>query len=168
MRQDDDVVEREDGENSGITDGRCIVFTPTFALRRGRPGAGADVAEGEFELPFAAGVTYDSRTYPRHSNFAVDFNRKDRQDAGEWVYAPAKGKVQLVIKGSATNPVTGSPSEVYIRHRGGWQTVYAHMDHIQVRRGDKVKVGQKLGRVSNVGAPQGPHLHLQLRKLAAG
>ena len=39
-----------------------------------------------------------------------------------------------------------------------WQTVYAHMDHIQVRRGDKVKVGQKLGRVSNVGAPQGPHL----------
>jgi hypothetical protein len=168
LRQDDEVVEREDGATSGISDGRCIEFAPTFALRRGRPKAAAEAADGAFELPFTPGVTYDSRTYPRHSNFAVDFNRKDRQDAGEWVHAPANGKVQLVIKGSASNPVSGRPSEVYIGHRGGFQTVYAHMDHIQVRRGDKVKAGQKLGRVSNVGAPGGPHLHLQVRKLGPG
>jgi hypothetical protein len=166
LRQDDEVVESQDHATEGITEG-CIEFTPTFKLRRGRPKPATDPAEAEFALPFMEGITYDTRTYSGHSKFAVDFNRKDRQDAGEWAYACAPGRVQFVIHGSREDPVNGPPSELYIGHKGLFQTVYAHLSKLQVRRGDRVEAGQKLGRISNVGSPGGPHLHLQLRRRAS-
>ena len=166
LRQDDEVVESQDHATDGISD-RCIQFVPTFKLRRGRPKPFTETVEGDLALPFMQGITYDTRTYSGHSKFAVDFNRKDRQDNGEWAFACAPGRVQFIIHGSKEDPVNGPPSEVYIGHRGGFQTVYAHMNKLQVRRGDRVEAGQKLGRISNVGSPGGPHLHLQLRRRAS-
>jgi murein DD-endopeptidase MepM/ murein hydrolase activator NlpD len=165
LRQDDEVVDGATDVKAGIIGGTCIVFAPTFRLRRGRPVDQTKPTEGEFRLPFEKGLHYRSETYAQHSDFAVDFNRNDRQDRREWVFAPAPGKVQRVFRGERGNLVNGLPSEVYIRHPGRYQTVYAHMAGIQVHRGDRVVAGQRLGRVSNVGAPGGPHLHLQIRRL---
>jgi murein DD-endopeptidase MepM/ murein hydrolase activator NlpD len=43
-------------------------------------------------------------------------------------------------------------------------TVYAHMDSMNVRRGHKVSVGQKIGAVGETGKVDSPQLHFEIRK----
>ena len=46
-----------------------------------------------------------------------------------------------------------------ISHSGGFQTMYAHMHSVQVRNGDQVTQGARIGTVGNTGYSTGPHLH---------
>ena len=64
----------------------------------------------------------------------------------------------------AGNEVKGMGNLVIIQHAGGWMTVYAHMDSMNVRRGHKVSVGQKIGTVGETGKVDSPQLHFEIRK----
>ena len=64
----------------------------------------------------------------------------------------------------AGNEVKGMGNLVIIQHAGGWMTVYAHMDSMNVRRGHKVTVGQKIGSVGETGKVDSPQLHFEIRK----
>lgn len=64
----------------------------------------------------------------------------------------------------AGNEVKGMGNLVIIQHDGGWMTVYAHMDSMNVRRGHKVSVGQKIGTVGETGKVDSPQLHFEIRK----
>ncbi|NPV57753.1 MAG: M23 family metallopeptidase, partial [Anaerolineae bacterium] len=57
---------------------------------------------------------------------------------------------------------------VVVRHDFGWQgrrlnTVYAHMDRIDVKLGQLVDTGTQLGIIGTTGATTGPHLHFEVR-----
>ena len=57
---------------------------------------------------------------------------------------------------------------VTIEHDFGYRgnplyTVYAHMDRIDVVKGQKVETGTQLGIVGNTGFTTGPHLHYEVR-----
>lgn len=52
---------------------------------------------------------------------------------------------------------------VYIDHEAGWQTRYAHLSRIDVRRGDRVRQGAQVGAVGSTGASTGPHVHFEIR-----
>jgi murein DD-endopeptidase MepM/ murein hydrolase activator NlpD len=43
-------------------------------------------------------------------------------------------------------------------------TVYAHLNDFVVKRGDKVKVGQRIGTVGQTGKVSEPQLHFEIRK----
>ena len=43
-------------------------------------------------------------------------------------------------------------------------TVYAHLETMEVRRGVKVKVGDKIGTVGKTGKVSSPQLHFEIRK----
>lgn len=64
----------------------------------------------------------------------------------------------------AGNEVKGMGNLVIIQHSGGWMTVYAHMDSMNVRRGTRVNVGQKIGTVGQTGKVDSPQLHFEIRK----
>lgn len=64
----------------------------------------------------------------------------------------------------AGNEVKGMGNLVIIQHDGGWMTVYAHMDTMNVRRGARVKVGEKIGAVGQTGKVDSPQLHFEIRK----
>lgn len=64
----------------------------------------------------------------------------------------------------AGNEVKGMGNLIIIQHSGGWMTVYAHMDTMNVRRGTKVNVGQQIGTVGSTGKVDKPQLHFEIRK----
>lgn len=64
----------------------------------------------------------------------------------------------------AGNEVKGMGNLVIIQHSGGWMTVYAHMDAMNVRRGVRVNVGQKIGTIGETGKVDSPQLHFEIRK----
>jgi murein DD-endopeptidase MepM/ murein hydrolase activator NlpD len=57
----------------------------------------------------------------------------------------------------------GYGNVVFIRHRNGHETVYAHLSKISVQRGQNVSQGQTIGLVGATGWATGPHLHFEFR-----
>jgi murein DD-endopeptidase MepM/ murein hydrolase activator NlpD len=52
---------------------------------------------------------------------------------------------------------------VIVRHNGADATVYAHLSRIDVRPGQVVTQGQRIGAVGATGWATGPHLHFEFR-----
>ena len=52
---------------------------------------------------------------------------------------------------------------VEIDHGNGFATRYGHMSEIEVKVGQKIKIGQDIGRVGSTGRSTGPHLHYETR-----
>ncbi len=52
---------------------------------------------------------------------------------------------------------------VRIRHEDGVETYYSHMSRMDVKKGDKVYKGQKIGEIGMTGLTTGPHLHFEVR-----
>lgn len=84
---------------------------------------------------------------------------------GTPIYAAADG---VVIQGKdrPQGSVDGFGSWIWIdsQHSVGRDLIYGHVHHpgILVKRGDKVKAGQKIGVVGNEGQSTGPHLHFEV------
>lgn len=51
---------------------------------------------------------------------------------------------------------------VKISHGYGYETLYGHMFRMNVRPGEKVKKGQKIGEVGDTGLSTAPHLHYEV------
>jgi murein DD-endopeptidase MepM/ murein hydrolase activator NlpD len=49
-----------------------------------------------------------------------------------------------------------------VDHGDGWQSLYAHLDSIDVRVGESVSSGQMIGRVGTTGLATGPHVHVEV------
>ena len=77
---------------------------------------------------------------------------------GTPVLATADGTVEA----ASSSRTTGNT--VRIRHDGGYQTVYAHLESMKVRSGQRVRSGQQIGTVGMSGQAVAPHLHYEVRK----
>lgn len=51
---------------------------------------------------------------------------------------------------------------VIVKHGYGYETLYAHLDKITVKQGQKVKRGQEVGKVGNTGTSTAPHCHYEV------
>lgn len=52
---------------------------------------------------------------------------------------------------------------VEVDHGHGWHSVYAHLARVDVRRGEIVRAGARIGAMGSTGWATGPHLHFELR-----
>jgi murein DD-endopeptidase MepM/ murein hydrolase activator NlpD len=52
---------------------------------------------------------------------------------------------------------------VQIKHSNERSTLYAHLSRIDVRKGQRIEQGQRIGAVGSTGWSTGPHLHFEFR-----
>ncbi len=89
---------------------------------------------------------------PRKPHGGIDIAAK----AGTVIVAPADGTV------ADTGDYFFNGKTIFIDHGQGLVSVYCHLQQIDVRAGDKVTKGKRIGTVGATGRVTGPHLHLGL------
>lgn len=77
------------------------------------------------------------------------------------VYASADGEVLLVHDGLDRHPMG---IHIRLRHSGGFETLYGHLNEALVASGKQVRRGEEIGRAGQTGATAYPHLHFALYK----
>ncbi|MGE7186339.1 peptidoglycan DD-metalloendopeptidase family protein [Peribacillus sp. NPDC006672] len=58
----------------------------------------------------------------------------------------------------------GYGNKITINHNNGYKTVYAHLDSINVKAGQKIEKGMKIGMMGSTGHSTGVHLHFEIYK----
>ena len=92
---------------------------------------------------------YKTRTFHEGMDFSAE--------TGTPIFATGNG---TVVKAGWQR---GYGYTVDIDHGYDYLTRYAHMDKIEVRKGQKVNRGDEIGLVGNTGKSTGPHLHYEVR-----
>ena len=102
------------------------------------------------------------------SGFSMRFHpilQKWRAHLGTDFAAPTGTPARTVGDGvvSFAGSQNGYGNVVFIKHRNGHETVYAHLSRINVRVGQNVGQGDTIGLVGSTGWATGPHLHFEFR-----
>jgi hypothetical protein len=127
-----------------------------FIFQRPILPPGDDSVERTYSFASTAGGTRD----PHHG---VEFTN----GTGTPVHAAADG--QVIFAGSDDEAVYSPWTNFYgnvivIRHADEFFTLYAHLSVIDVKVGQKVTAGQKIGEVGRTGGAIGSHLHFEVRR----
>lgn len=81
------------------------------------------------------------------------------------VTAPESTPVRAMapgIVGYADSGIKGYGNTVLLIHKGGWVTLYAHLEEFKVEPGRRIARGALLGGVGHTGIARGDHLHFAL------
>jgi murein DD-endopeptidase MepM/ murein hydrolase activator NlpD len=138
-----------------------------FAVRFDHPLGGA--AAGAFAYDAQPFLTLNEERGGRHSGADLNGIGGGDSDLGDPVRAAGVGRVMyagepspgwgnVVILAHRVRPGVGAGPERVI------QTVYAHLERIDVARGQVVRRGEQLGTVGTAGGRLEAHLHFEVRE----
>jgi len=103
---------------------------------------------------------FGPRIHPVYKTIKMHEGMDFTASIGTPIYATANG---TVIKSNYDRG--GYGKHIVIKHGNfGYQTLYAHLNKILVKKGQKVKRGEIIGHVGNTGLSVGPHLHYEVHK----
>jgi murein DD-endopeptidase MepM/ murein hydrolase activator NlpD len=108
---------------------------------------------GELDLSSGFGVRVD----PFFRRPAMHTGLDMRGESGDPVRATATGTV------THAGWQGGYGKLVEIDHGNGLATRYGHLSEIEVHVGQRIKIGQIVGRIGSTGRSTGPHLHYETR-----
>lgn len=102
---------------------------------------------------------YGYRANPFHSgpsefHSGIDFKGKK----GDLVRSTASGEVVHAGRNG------GYGICVQVKHKNGYETLYAHLSKCLVEKGDQIQAGQVVGEIGSTGRSTGSHLHYEVRK----
>jgi len=63
----------------------------------------------------------------------------------------------------AGNELKGFGNIILIKHDDGWITAYAHNDRLFVKKGQRVRKGEKIAAAGSTGSVNSPQLHFEIR-----
>lgn len=165
-----------DGEPIGWNQGTGRVLAAEF-VNAGRTHQavwyrGADGRGGYFDLSGQskrrAFLTSPMEFSRVTSGFAMRFHpiaKTWRRHLGVDYAAPTGTPVRTVGDGVVdfAGWQNGYGNVVQIKHNNQRATLYAHLSRIDVRNGQRVEQGQRVGAVGSTGWSTGPHLHFEFR-----
>ena len=130
-----------------------LVILPPFAADEAYP-----VSQG-----FNGGTTHVTPD----STYAVDIV----MPVGTAIHAVRSGTVMDIEEdfnrgGTDFEKFADKANHVRIVHEDGTMALYAHLDlaSVEVRRGARIRAGQKIARSGNTGFSSGPHLHFAIQQ----
>jgi murein DD-endopeptidase MepM/ murein hydrolase activator NlpD len=131
-----------------------IVTFATISLGQGKPEISP--IKGVKTIP--DGYGFGPRVHPtlkvRKMHEGVDF----KVPLGTPVRATAGGTV------TEARSIEGYGLVVRIRHKNGYETFYAHLSKLAVKKGKTVREGDTIAFSGNSGLSAGPHLHYEVLK----
>lgn len=121
--------------------------------------------EGLERLPIARPVTASVRQTSGFGMRRHPLTGRNKMHSGlDW--AGARGTAILAAADGIVKTAErqrGYGNIVVIQHEFGLETYYAHLNSIDVREGQRVSRGQKIGGMGTTGASTGVHLHYEVR-----
>jgi len=113
------------------------------------------VDKGRFKWPLKGTVSSKFGVRNGRHHYGIDI----RAPKGSAIRAAADGRVVYV-----SSYMRGYGKIIIIKHSGDFYTVYAHNRTNDVKRGQRVKAGEKIATVGNSGNASGYHLHFEVRQ----
>jgi murein DD-endopeptidase MepM/ murein hydrolase activator NlpD len=86
-------------------------------------------------------------------HYGIDFTAPTGTD----IYVTGDGTIEQIESSHR-----GYGNSIIVNHGYGVKTLYAHLDHFNVKQGQKVKRGEIIGYVGNTGLSTAPHLHYEV------
>lgn len=108
----------------------------------------------QFYISSNFGYRIDPITKERKKHLGIDFVAKIATS----IYSTADGIITFA------GECGGYGKCVFIKHRYGFETRYAHLTFIYRKRGERIKKGSIIGLLGNTGKSTGEHLHYEIRK----
>ena len=115
------------------------------------------MSKSDYYLRMLSG--YGMRKHPVHKVNKMHLGLDFPAPKGTKVVATGNGKVVRIKKVSS-----GYGRSIVIDHGFGYQSLYAHMNQIDVKEGQEVKRGQQIGTVGRTGTATAPHVHYEVRQ----
>ena len=105
---------------------------------------------------------FSNRNFGMHKD---PFTGIRRMHSGMDIVAPSGTRMGATADGviEFVGRKYGYGKTIVIKHNDKFKTLYGHLSYIAVKKGDKVKRGQYIGKVGNTGRSTGPHLHYEVR-----
>ena len=131
----------------------------------------SDIQKYKDRLEYIPAITpVDAESYWISSNFGyrtdpITQRRKFHAgidlaaNRGTPVYSSGKGKVIF-----AAYSYGGYGNVVKVDHGDGYVSIYAHLNKINVQKGQDIARGDQIGEVGSTGRSTGPHLHYEIQK----
>lgn len=116
--------------------------------------------KGKFVYPSKAARSSAFGVKRSYNGGPVDSYHKGLDFAGDMgspVYAPADAKVSLT--GYEKDGFIVHGNVIILDHGQSVTSIYMHLSKIDVKEGQEVKQGEKIGEVGHTGISTGPHLH---------
>lgn len=122
----------------------------------------AKAAQAEKALKWVKPV---SGRYALTAGFNQSGGMWSHKHSGQDFAVPTGTKVRSVHGGTVVTAGWGGAygNNIVIKHGNGTYSQYGHLSKIQVRVGEKVGKGERIGLSGNTGNTTGPHLHFEIR-----
>jgi murein DD-endopeptidase MepM/ murein hydrolase activator NlpD len=136
--------------------GAAVVVLVLQGCASGRRAVEVENVPSEWPVALASAVVTSEFGAPRgrSRHEGIDLSAP----AGTLVTATAAGVVGFAGRSGDFGRV------VIVNHGAGWQTRYAHLKRIKVKKGKKVARGDVIGTVGKSGNATGNHLHYEVRR----
>ena len=112
------------------------------------------VDDGLTRLVSGFGYRFHPILKQRKMHYGIDF----AAPTGTPVYATGDAKVKISGNSSSFGKY------IVLDHGYGYETLYAHLSKLDVKKYQKIKRGFKIGEIGNTGRSVGPHLHYEVHK----
>ena len=124
------------------------------------------VDDGVYSLSFPCAAPLQGRITSSYGYRDHPIDEEVKFHYGVDIAAARGTPIGSFAAGTVTDTGRGTVYGNFVRvdHGDGFTSFYGHMDSISVTKGQKVALGQQVGKVGSTGKSTGPHLHFEMRK----
>jgi murein DD-endopeptidase MepM/ murein hydrolase activator NlpD len=146
--------------------GRPVLTSVAFEEARGRAdyfdASGRSVKKMFLRAPLDFTRVTSGFSHARHHPILGGLRPHLAVDYGAPVGTPVRAVADGVVTMAGWDG--GYGLSISLRHARGYETMYNHLSRLDVKRGERVRQRQIIGRVGTTGLSTGPHLDYRVRK----